>query len=278
MKERNNGIKMTIWMKIRKEHKNLLKSLVLVMMFSLFTTTGGVLQQANTQEVNAAAISISASKVTLKIGDSKKLSIKNTKKKATWKTSNKKVATVGKKGLVKAMAKGTATITATVNGKKYTCKITVRELTAKETLTKASKAVKKAYGDDYLPNMELDSFYLEEVIGLKSNTYDAVVAEGPMISAQVDTFIGVHASSGKKSQVETALKAYQSYLINDALQYPMNQPKVEASKVVTIGDYVFFVMLGKPNGDFDANEAKLLAYYEDQNDIGILAIKKAMGY
>ena len=143
---------------------------------------------------------------------------------------------------------------------------------------KISKAVKKAYGDDYLPNMELDSFYLEEVIGLKSNTYDAVVAEGPMISAQVDTFIGVHASSGKKSQVETALKAYQSYLINDALQNPMNQPKVEASKVVTIGDYVFFVMLGKPNGDFDANEAKLLAYYEDQNDIGILAIKKAMGY
>ena len=269
---------MTIWMKIRKEHKNLLKSLVLVMMLSLFTTTGAVLQQANTQEVSAAAISISASKATLKVGDSKKLSVKNTKKKATWKTSNKKVATVGKTGQVKAVAKGTATITATVSGKKYTCKITVRELTAKETLAKVKKAVKKAYGDNYLPNMEFDSLYLEEVIGLKSNTYDAVVAEGPMMSAQVDTFIGVHAASGKKSQVETALKAYQSYLINDSFQYPMNQIKVNASKVVTLGDYVFFVMLGNTSSDHDADEAKLLAYYEDQNDIGIRAIKKAMGY
>ena len=269
---------MTNWMKIRKEQKNLIKCLALVLILSMFSTTGTLLQQADTQVVSAATISISASKATLKVGDTKKLSVKNTKKKVTWSSNNKKVATVGKTGKVKAIAKGTATITAKVSGKKYTCIITVRELTAKETLTKVTKAVKKAYGDNYLPNMKYDSLYLKEVVGLDSSTYDAVVAEGPMMSSQVDTFIAVHAKSGKKSEVEKDLKAYQSYLINDSFQYPMNLPKVNASEVVTVGDYVFFVMLGKMNSDLDADEGKLLAYYENQNDIGIHAIKKALGY
>lgn len=274
-KEKNS---MTIWMKIRREQKKLFKCLVLVMMLSLFSTTGALLQQPNIQVVNAATISISASKATLKVGDTKKLTVKNTKKKVTWSSSNKKVATVSKTGKVKAIEKGTATITAKVNGKLYTSKITVRELTAKETLAKVTKAVKKAYGDNYLPNMEYDSLYLKEIIGLDSSTYDAVVAEGPMMSAQVDTFIAVHAKSGKKTEVEKALKAYQSYLINDSFQYPMNLPKVNASKVVTVGDYVFFVMLGKMNNNLYADEGKLLTYYQDQNDIGIAAIKKALGY
>ena len=269
---------MTIWMKIRREQKKLFKCLVLVMMLSLFSTTGALLQQPNIQVVNAATISISASKATLKVGDTKKLTVKNTKKKVTWSSSNKKVATVSKTGKVKAIAKGTATITAKVNGKIYTSKITVRELTVKETLAKVTKAVKKAYGDNYLPNMEYDSLYLKEIIGLDSSTYDAVVAEGPMMSAQVDTFIAVHAKSGKKTEVEKALKAYQSYLINDSFQYPMNLPKVNASKVVTVGDYVFFVMLGKINSDLDADEGKLLTYYEKQNDIGIHAIENALSY
>ena len=44
----------------------------------------------------------------------------------TWSSSNTKVATVSKTGVVKALKKGTATITAkTANGLKATCKITV---------------------------------------------------------------------------------------------------------------------------------------------------------
>lgn len=49
--------------------------------------------------------------------------------KITWKTSNKKVVTVDKKGTVKAIKAGTATITAkTANGKTASCKITVPEV------------------------------------------------------------------------------------------------------------------------------------------------------
>ena len=44
----------------------------------------------------------------------------------TWSSSNKKVATVDKKGVVTGLKSGTVTITASANGKKATCKITVK--------------------------------------------------------------------------------------------------------------------------------------------------------
>ena len=49
-----------------------------------------------------------------------------TSKKVTWSSSNKKVAAVSTKGKVTAKKKGTAIITAKVSGKKYKCKITVK--------------------------------------------------------------------------------------------------------------------------------------------------------
>ena len=51
----------------------------------------------------------------------------DTTDKVTWNSSDKKVATVDKNGKVKALKKGTATITVkTASGKKATCKITVK--------------------------------------------------------------------------------------------------------------------------------------------------------
>lgn len=69
---------------------------------------------------------ISKTKATLIKGNSFKLQIKNAGTlKVKWKSSDKKIATVSSKGKVTAKKKGTATITATVNQKKYKCKITV---------------------------------------------------------------------------------------------------------------------------------------------------------
>ncbi len=61
-------------------------------------------------------------------------------KNVTWKSSNSKVATVSKKGVVKGIKAGTATITATTKdgSKKATCKITVNEI-------KSVKFAKKTY-------------------------------------------------------------------------------------------------------------------------------------
>lgn len=51
---------------------------------------------------------------------------KNTDEKITFKSSNKKVATVTSKGVVKGLKKGTATITVQSGSKKMTCKVTVK--------------------------------------------------------------------------------------------------------------------------------------------------------
>ena len=66
-------------------------------------------------------------------------------KAVTWKSSNTKIATVDAKGNVKAIAKGTATITATAkdgSGKKATCKVTVRVPVSRIKLNKTSASVK----------------------------------------------------------------------------------------------------------------------------------------
>ena len=54
--------------------------------------------------------------------------------KATWKSSNPKVASVTSKGKVTAKKKGTATIYAKVNGKTYKCKVTVLRPISKKLL------------------------------------------------------------------------------------------------------------------------------------------------
>lgn len=82
-------------------------------------------------------IKLSKTSATLKPGKTLKLKLKNAKaSKIKWKSSKKKVASVSKKGLVKAKKKGKTIITAKYKGKKYKCKITV---TAKKTVKKAAK-------------------------------------------------------------------------------------------------------------------------------------------
>lgn len=77
--------------------------------------------------VGAATVKINKSKITLAVGKTATLKITGTKQKPRWKSSNKKVATVGLTGgKVTAKKKGTATVTATIGKKKYACKVTVK--------------------------------------------------------------------------------------------------------------------------------------------------------
>ncbi|MDO5518969.1 MAG: Ig-like domain-containing protein [bacterium] len=72
-----------------------------------------------------AAAKINKSKVTLPIGASEQLKVNGTSKKATWKTTDKKVATVSSKGKVTAKKAGSAKIQAKLGKKTYTCKVNV---------------------------------------------------------------------------------------------------------------------------------------------------------
>lgn len=71
-------------------------------------------------------IKLNKTKMTMYVGDQKKLSLKGSKGIIKWSSSNKKVASVNFLGYVTAKKKGSATITAKYKKKKYKCKITVK--------------------------------------------------------------------------------------------------------------------------------------------------------
>ena len=140
------------------------------------------------------------------------------------------------------------------------------------TLQEVYDAVKAAYGENYIPSMMIESQQLSEVYGITAENVESFIAEGPMMSAHVDTFIAIKAVEGKGEEVETQLTAYQTMLQTDSLQYPMNMAKVNSSQVVRHGDYVFFVMLGSFDERENASEEEQLKFAQEQTQIGVDAI------
>lgn len=112
------------------------KSLAITLILSLCLTLAAPVDAKSKVKLNIT-------KATLSIGGSINLKLLNNKKKVTWKSSNKKVASVTKKGKVKAKKKGKASIVAKVGKKKYTCKVTVGKVSKKSTSKKSTKNVKK---------------------------------------------------------------------------------------------------------------------------------------
>ena len=138
-------------------------------------------------------------------------------------------------------------------------------------------AVKNAYGENYLPSMDLTAEDLKTRFGLNADDYTEAIGQVAMMSTQVDTFVAVHAKEGKAENVVSALNAYRDDLVNNSMQYPMNIPKVNASKVYQKGDYVFFIMLGAfAPDDLMADDPAAVTFHEEQNQIAIDAIDKTL--
>lgn len=100
-----------------KQHRRIIAALVAVSLLEGIFPSHGVLA--------AKKIHLNKNKVTLTVGKTTKLLLKNCRTKVKWKSSKKKVAAVTKKGVVTAKKKGTAKITAIAGKKKYICKVTV---------------------------------------------------------------------------------------------------------------------------------------------------------
>ena len=91
----------------------------------------------------AARAKLSKSKASLAIGQELNLELKGYSGAVKWSSSNKKVATVNKNGLVKAKKKGSTVITAKAGKKKYKCKVTVKALKVKSLKLNEQKLVLK---------------------------------------------------------------------------------------------------------------------------------------
>lgn len=133
---------------------------------------------------------------------------------------------------------------------------------------KILSAIKEAYGENYLPSMPVEKEYLVSVMGLEEGSFTDFAGELPMISAHADMAIIVKAADGKAADVKEKLEAYRKYLIEDSMQYPMNMPKINASKVLENGDYLGYIILGAFS-DEEADESAQADFAEEQVKIGV---------
>lgn len=107
---------------MKKSGRSLLAMTMAVVMGA---ATIGSMVPANGITAEAAGIRLSKSSLNMKVGQSKQLVVKGTKKAVKWSVSNGKIAKVTKKGKVTAKKVGNAKVYAKVKGKKLTCKIKV---------------------------------------------------------------------------------------------------------------------------------------------------------
>ncbi len=101
------------------------------------------------KNAEAATVRLDQKNFTLTAGERFTLNIKGTGKKATCTSSNKRIATVTKKGCnVVAKKAGKVTITAKIGNKKVKCRVTVKKAAPKPYLTATTKTLR--VGESFL--------------------------------------------------------------------------------------------------------------------------------
>lgn len=137
--------------------KNMKKVFAFVLALAMILTT----YQPTATYAATKAPTISAKKMTLQAGSKKTLTVKNAGKNATlkWSSSKKSVATVSKKGVVKAVKAGTANVKCKVvtKSKKHytlTCKVTVKNAAVSKTVS-TQKALASALKDKNVKNLTI---------------------------------------------------------------------------------------------------------------------------
>lgn len=154
---------------------------------------------------------------------------------------------------------------------------TTSEVAASGQLSAVLEAVKTAMGEDYRPNMLMeDEEMVSEMYGLDLSLCEAFIVETPMIGMHPDVFIGVEAKEGQAEAVEAALLAYKEQLINDTMQYPMNLPKIAATDVLRVDNYVFLALMGYVDEDFSLSDEEVTTLSKELTQKALTAAKDAL--
>ncbi len=72
-------------------------------------------------------VKLNRKNLTLYVGNSSQLKVKNTNKKVKWSSSRKSIASVTQSGRVRARKQGSCRVSAKVAGKRYVCRVTVKK-------------------------------------------------------------------------------------------------------------------------------------------------------
>ena len=174
----------------------------------------------------ANAFRMAKSSASVYYGSTVTLKTLNASGKVTWKTSNKKVATVSSKGVVKGVALGTCTISATNGKKTVKCKVTVKDRSSSASVsfkvngggyfikgvsTAAVKFKMKSYNcakvTVYIRNSQGENVYKKTFSKLKKGTYYSFNWNGKNTKDKY-----VPAGSYRVLIVSGSKKTYSSYL------------------------------------------------------------------
>lgn len=141
------------------QHKSIRK--ITVVLLALFLITGQFLAGEVSVQAAGKQKSLNITDLSLSVGQSQKIKVLNGRK-VKWNSSKRSVASVSKKGIVKAKKAGKTTITAKVSGKKLKCNVVVRKMSAKKkdvlvvyfsqtgTTRTVAKKIRKLTGGDLL--------------------------------------------------------------------------------------------------------------------------------
>ena len=132
--------------------KSKIASFVLAGMLAFSTVFAGTTVSAQAATVTSGNVTVTMPDMTLYVGDSRSNSLKlttmfgskNVTKKAKYRSSKKKVATVSKNGTVKAVKKGSTVISVKYKGK--TCKLKINTRNARFGIDQNSLTIKKGQG------------------------------------------------------------------------------------------------------------------------------------
>lgn len=143
--------------------------LILVLMFSIIPLTENT--KAATKQITIKG----NKKYKIQKGEKIHLYVKGHKKSKNikWKSSNKLIASVSKKGVVTGKKGGTAKITVTIKKKKYSCKVTVMA------------GEKIVYKYDAAPSNKANRFDMANFIYTKINTNNKTLYAGQTFSLKV---------------------------------------------------------------------------------------------
>lgn len=190
-----------------------------------------------------AKVKLNKAALTLREGESATLKITGTKKKVSWKSSNRNVATVNKKGKVTGVAPGSAVITAKIADMAKKCRVTVTadyakiyEYQIKYGQVTINKLLRISDANLVIPETIEDCPVVELADGLFKNCGGLETVTLPSgVSVIGDSlFYGCSALREVKGGEISALGAYAFYECRALEALPA------LSGVSSVGDYAFY--------------------------------------
>lgn len=145
------------------------------------------------------------------------------------------------------------------------------------TLPELKDKVEDLLGDAYWPEVNLSAKELENLTGINADMYVDFLAQRQVLDAHIDTLIVIRAKEDHVGEIEQAIEAYRSGIIEANKNHPQNLGKAQASRMETIDDYVCFVLLGADTTPYaDRGTDAVAAHCLEENERALYVLEQAI--